>query len=129
MALNLCCVVMVVVRVSLELKMREKLTKTAIADVTITLFFLGGTIYEAIIADDFDQFLEAETLAADLLRTFKCLKIFLLFVERKYYWKKLHDLGKVLAKTLLRIIPTFLLWFSMIFAFAVMGYHIEGGRI
>ena len=129
MALNLCCVVMVVVRVSLELKMREKLTKTAIADVTITLFFLGGTIYEAIIADDFDQFLEAETLAADLLRTFKCLKIFLLFLERKYYWKKLHDLGKVLVKTLLRIIPTFLLWFSMIFAFAVMGYHIEGGRI
>ena len=73
--------------------------------------------------------MEAETLAADVLRTFKCLKIFLLFSERKYYWKKLHDLGKVLVKTLLRVVPTFFVWFSIILGFTIMGHHIEGGRI
>ena len=38
-------------------------------------------------------------------------------------------MAKVLGKSLLKILPTFFLWFTIIFAFAVMGYHIEGGRI
>ena len=129
MGINLCCVVIVVIRVILELKIKEKITKIAIADVGITLICLGGMIYEAKIASDFNEFLVAETLAADIVRTFKCFKLFLLFLERKYYWKKLHDLAKVLGKTLLNILPTFSIWFTIIFVFAVMGYHIEGGRI
>ena len=35
----------------------------------------------------------------------------------------------VLGRTLLKILPTFCLWFTMILAFAIMGHHIEGGRI
>ena len=41
----------------------------------------------------------------------------------------MHDLGKVLVKTLLGILPTFVRWFSIILGFAIVGYHIEGGRI
>ena len=129
MAMSICFVVMVILRIILELKMKGRLTRIAVADIGITLICLGGVIYEAIIASDLDEFLLAETLVADLLRTCKCLKLYLLFLERKYYWKKLHDLLKVVGKTLLNILPTFGIWFATIFAFAVMGHHIEGGRI
>ena len=66
---------------------------------------------------------------AGILRSFKIFKMFLLFSERKYYWKKMHDLGKALGKTFLKILPAFCLWFSIILGFAIMGYHIEGGRV
>ena len=97
MSMNLCFVVMAIIRTILELKIKGKLTKIAIADLGIALTCLVGIIYEAIIASDFNVVLLAETLAANVLRTFKCFKLFLLFLERKYYWKKLHDLAKVLG--------------------------------
>ena len=129
MGLNFCFVLMIVLRIVLELKIKEKITKTTRADAGITLILLVGMIYEAIIAEDFNQFLEAETFPADILRTFKFFKLFLLFSERKYYWKKLHDLGKALGKTVFRILSTFFLWFIIILGFTIMGYHIEGGRM
>ena len=52
MVLNFCCVVMLILRVILEVKIKEKITRVAIADIIITLFFLVGMVYEAIIADD-----------------------------------------------------------------------------
>ena len=80
MTLNLLSVLVVVIRIILELKIKGKLTKTAIADISITLIYLGGMIYEATIADDFNQFLEAETITVEILRAFKCFKLLLLFV-------------------------------------------------
>ena len=129
MALNLCCVVMVVIRVILELKIKERLTKIAIADVVLTLICLGGMIYEAIIASDFDEFLAAETMTGTVLRSFKCLKLILLLFERKYYWKELHDFIMVYKNTLSRVLQTFCLWLIIMLVAAIMGHHIQGGRV
>ena len=129
MGLELCSVLMVVLRVILELRLREKLTKIAMADVAVGLVCLGGIIYEARIAADFKEFLEAETQTADILRTFKCLRLVLLFLERKYYWKKVHDLIMILVDSVFKLLPIFSLWFIIILGFAIMGYHVEGGRI
>ena len=91
MAIEVCSVLLVVLRIVLELKLRRKLTKIAMADAVLGLICLGGILYEARIAANFKEFLEAETQAADVLRTFKCLRLLLLLLERKYYWKRLHD--------------------------------------
>ena len=79
-AMTLCSVVIVIMKVILELKLKEKLTRITIADVIITSTCLIGMVYEASIASDFKQFLEAETLLANILRTFKCPRLFLLFL-------------------------------------------------
>ena len=129
MTMNFCCVLIVAIRVGLEFKLRRQVTKILIADVLIALTCLGGIIYEAVIAEDFRRFMEAETLPANVIRTFKCFKFFLLFAERKYYWKKLHDLIMVLADSLSGVLRIFCLWFLIILVFAIVGHHVEGGRI
>ena len=129
MVMNLCCVVMVVMRVFLERRLKGRLTKITLLDIVVTLICLGTMVYEAGIASDFKEFLEAETLLVDLLRTVKCFRLFLLFLERKYYWKKLHDLLMVIGKSLSRVLPIFCLWFIAILVFAIMGHHLQGGRI
>ena len=45
MGLNFCCMVVVVTRIVLEIKLRERLTKVAIADVVIALIYLSGMAY------------------------------------------------------------------------------------
>ena len=129
MAMNCCCVLVVIVRVILEFQLGRQITKILVADVVIALICVGGIIYEAAIAQDFNQFLEAETLPANVIRTFKCFKLFVLFLERKYYWKKLHDLIMVLADSLSRVLHIFCLWLIIILVFTIVGHHIEGGRI
>ena len=129
MVLGLCSVLMVLLRTVLELRLRGKITKIAMADVAVGLVCLSGIIYEARIAADFKEFLEAETQAAKVLRTFKCLRMLLLLLERKYYWKKLHDLIMILVDSVFKLLPIFSLWFIIILGFAIMGYHVEGGRI
>ena len=119
MTMNFCCVLIVAIRVGLEFKLRRQVTKILIADVLIALTCLGGIIYEAVIAEDFRRFMEAETLPANVIRTFKCFKFFLLFAERKYYWKKLHNLIMVLADSLSGVLRIFCLWFLIILVFAM----------
>ena len=129
MVMNLFFVVLGITRVILEINSKERLTKATIADALISLTCLGGIVSEGIIATDFREFLAAETAAVGILRTLKCFKLFLLFSERKGYWKKLHDLLMILIRTILSTLPTFCLWLIAILAFALMGHHIEGGRI
>ena len=50
MGASLGCVVMLIIKVILELKIREKITRATRVDVGITLIFSGGMVYEAIIA-------------------------------------------------------------------------------
>ena len=129
MGLGLCCVLVVITRVILELSLNRRLSKIAIADAAITTVCLGGIIYEAIVAEDMAQFLEAETLATDVIRTFKCFRLFLVFFEKKYYWKGVNDLLRILGTAISRILPAFCLWFTVVIIFSIMGYHIESGRI
>ena len=124
MAISFCTVLIVLIKVILELKLNRRITKITALDISLTLVCLGGMIYEAKIASDFANFLQAETLAVDLLRTCKCLRLLLLFLERKHYWKKLHDFIMVIADSLKRMLWTFCLWFCIILSFAIMGHHI-----
>ena len=59
MAMNLCFVVLVAIRVILEMSLKERLTKITMADVVLSLIGLGGMVYEGIIAADFSEFLAA----------------------------------------------------------------------
>ena len=61
-------------------------------DIVITSICFCGVIYEAIIAESFEQFLGAETMAADIFRVFKSYRMFVLMMNRKYFWKEFHDL-------------------------------------
>ena len=79
MGLTLCTVVMVTLRVILEVKIRKRLSKIVVAEIVVGLACLGQILYESAVASDFEEFLEAETLALDILRTSKCLRVFLLF--------------------------------------------------
>ena len=41
----------------------------------------------------------------------------------------MHDLAKIVVGSVRRILPTFCLWFLIILVFAIMGHHIDGGRV
>lgn len=129
MGMNFGFVVAAIIRIVLEIMVKRSLPRLAIADICVGLVCLGGIIYEGAIATDFEKFLEAETLEAQILRIFKCLKLLLLFFERKYYWKGFHDFLLILRQTLRRTLCLFGLWLSLLFVFAIMGHHIEGGRV
>ena len=79
----LCSTITVVASVMLELRFREGLETATISDIVIMLVSLIGLAYEAAIAEDAYQFFSAETLAAELLRSFKSWRLFTLIVRHK----------------------------------------------
>ena len=129
MAMSVCCLLVVLVKIALELRLKERLAKMTLLEIIIALICLSGIIYEARIATSFRSFLMAETSTASILRSFKCFKLVLLLCERKFYWKKLYDLIVVYKDTLSRVLAIFCLWLILILGFAIIGHHIEGGRI
>ena len=79
----LCTAIIVIASVVLECKFREGLESATVADILIMLVSLIGMVYEATIADGPYSFFSAETLAAELLRAFKCWRLFTLLVRHK----------------------------------------------
>ena len=79
----LCSIITIVLSAILELKFREGLERATIADILIILVSLIGMFYEAAIADGAYFFFSAENLAAELLRSFKCWRIFTLLIRQK----------------------------------------------
>ena len=71
----------------------------------------------------------AETVAADMLRTVKCFRLILLLLQRKYFWKKEHDLILILGKSLYRALPIIPLELITWIGMSVMSYHMSGGRV
>ena len=92
----------------------------------IGLAFIG-VIYEAAIAENFVQFLKAETVIAEIFRTFKYLKLIIIILERTY-WKEGHRLLICIIRAVYKVRYVIIVWMLIMIILTLMGYHMHTGN-
>ena len=128
-ALLLCTIIVVIASAVLEKILQGNLESVTIADILITLVSLLGMVYEATIADDLYSFFSAETLAAEMLRSCKCWRLFTLIVRNKECFSNNYSLLCKMYSTILKIKYILLIWAMAILMLALMNFHLQQGKM
>ena len=124
-----CSIITIVVSVVLECMFREGLESATVADILIMLVSLIGMVYEAAIADGPYSFFSAETLAAELLRSFKCWRMFTLLVRHKQYFTTAYPLLCRICLAVEKVKLIMVMWATVILMLAIMNFHLQQSKM
>ena len=82
-AMFCCSICSVAPSIYLECKFQGKMEKVTIYDILVILVCSVGMVYEAVAANSLHTFLSAENIEAEVLRCFKCWRVFTIIIRKK----------------------------------------------